>query len=350
MRFIHGCYVYSHKLAGRVQLNQTRFDQFNVIYLMGYPIWSAEDFLYPSADVDVRLGGGYRYPSGDTGRALTPDFIDRAQRSGVKVLLCIQDGFFLPVCKDPAARQRFIESAVAFIQRHNYDGLEIDWEENVDVALHTDLMERLRARLNALQTPSRPLLLVTAVLAGKKYPPDLAQRLHRSVDWINVMTYDLGGALYGTAAVHNAGLDQFKHYAEPWAAVFGPQKICLGLANYGYLYRGLRPGQKISGSLRSVGRSLHYNELPPLLAAGWREAFDRAAMAPYYFSPSGNDFATMDNAQSLRAKMDWLVPRGYRGVFWWEFQCDFQYAPLGSAAAIHPLIDPVEQQLRAAID
>lgn len=342
--FIHGCYVYAYKLQGRVQLNQTRFDRFNVIYLLGYPIWKAEDFLYPSGDLAVRLGGGYQYPAGDKGRALAPEFIQRAQSAGVKVLLAVQDGEFLPVCQNSAARARFVQHICDFVVRHGYDGLDIDWEEQFDLELHLELMQQFRERLDQIGS-GRRLMLTTAILAGKRYPSAQASRLAGLVDWVNVMTYDLGGALYGERAFHNAGLDQVAKYAQQWS-IFPPQKICLGLANYGYLYRGISPNQRLTaGALRAVGRSLSYNDLLALLAAGWQESFDPMAMAPYYFSPDGQDFATMENARSLQAKMDWIIPRGYRGVFWWEFQSDFRYASAGQMAT-HPLIDVVEQIIR----
>lgn len=347
MNFIHAAYVHDHKLQSRTQLDQIRYDQFNVIYLIAYPAWRTESFKFSTpAQIAARFGADHTYPAGESGEALVPDFIDRAHRSGVKVLLCIQDGDFLNLCKDAPKRDLFIRCVTDFIKKYNYDGLEIDWENDLDLYLHADLMARFRRCLDDIKGPSGRLYLTTAILPGKKYTPDLASRLVKSVDWVNVMTYDFGGGLYGTVPTHNTDLTRFKKYAANWA-VFSSKKLCLGLANYGYQYRGIKPGQTSPVKLNTIGQSLDYNELLPLLNNGWRETFDTKAMAPYYFSPNGKDFATIDNAQSLRAKMDWLLPQKYRGVFWWEFSNDFQYAPPGKKAATHPLIDPVEAKIRA---
>jgi chitinase len=349
MNFIHATYVHDHKLQSRTQLDQIRYDQFNVIYLIAYPAWKVESFKFSSpAQIAARFGADHTYPTGESGEALVPDFIDRAQRSGAKVLLCIQDGDFLNLCNDAANRDLFIRCVTDFIKKHNYDGLEIDWENDLDLYLHADLMARFRKSLNGIKGPSGKLYLTTAILPGKKYTPDLASRLVKSVDWVNVMTYDFGGGLYGTVPTHNTDLNRFKKYAANWA-VFSSKNLCLGLANYGYRYHGIKPGQTSPTPLKNIGQSFYYNELPPLLADGWRESFDTKAMAPYYFSPDGKDFATIDNAQSLRAKMDWLMPQKYHGVFWWEFSNDFQYAAPGKKAATHPLIDPVESKIRATI-
>lgn len=346
MKFVHSAYVYAYKLQSRTQLDQIRYDQFNVIYLIAYPAWKVESFKFSTpAQIAARFGADHAYPEGESGLAMVPDFIDRAHRSGVKVLLCIQDGDFMNLCLDAPKRDLFIRCVTDFIKKYGYDGLEIDWEKDLDLYLHADLMARFRKSLNGIQNPSGKLYLTTAILPGKRYTSQLASQLVKSVDWVNVMTYDFGGGLYGDTPTHNTDLNRFKKTAANWA-VFSPKNLCLGLANYGYMYRGIKPGQTSPVKLANIGQSLSYNDLLPLLSSGWRERFDSKAMSPYYFSPDGKNFATIDNNQSLRAKMDWLMPQKYRGVFWWEFTNDFQYAAPGKKAATHPLIDPVEAQIR----
>ena len=53
---------------------------------------------------------------------------------GVKVMIAIggwndsKDAKYSRLVNDPAARQRFISAALAFIDEHNFDGLDLDWE------------------------------------------------------------------------------------------------------------------------------------------------------------------------------------------------------------------------------
>ena len=66
---------------------------------------------------------------------------------------------------------------------------------------------------------------------------------------------------------------------EHWK-VFDKRKLCLGLANYGFYYKGLKPGQKADGPLRDYGSYITYKEFLPRLANGWTEEYDPAARCP----------------------------------------------------------------------
>ena len=350
MSFIHGCYVYAHKLQSRQQLEQIRFDQFNVLYLIAAPKWTAADFAGTGSVAFNKYVAADIYPAGDTGMALAPAFIELAHQNKVKVLLCLQDREFLAVAADTQKQRNFIAAMTTLVKKYDYDGIEVDWEEDFDMALHAEMMANFRRSLNVLgneSSPARHYYLSTAILAGKKYTPAIAASLSQSVDWINVMTYDLGGALYGSTPSHNAALNRVKKYLANWS-VFNPGKICVGLAGYGYLYQGIAPGRKSAVPLKQIGRSIYYNQLSSLLSAGWKESYDAAAGASYYISPDGRSFATLDDNRSIDRKMDWILPRHYRGVFWWEFHCDAIMPASGDVPIRHLLIDPVESRIRAA--
>jgi chitinase len=350
MSFIHGCYVYAHKLQSRRMLEQIRFDQFNVLYLIAAPKWTAADFAGTGSIAFNKYVTNDIYPAGDTGMALAPAFIDLAHQNKVRVLLCLQDREFLAVAANPQKQKNFIATMTALVKKYGYDGIEVDWEEDFDMALHAELMSNFRRRLNVLgseSSPAKHYYLATAILAGKQYKPAIAASLSRSADWINVMTYDLGGALYGNTPSHNASLSRVKKYLANWS-VFDSSKICVGLAGYGYLYQGITPGRKSAVPLRQIGRSVYYNQLSSLLSVGWKESYDAAAEASYYISPDGRSFATLDDNRSIDRKMDWILTRRYRGVFWWEFHCDAIMPTSDDAQIRHSLIDPVESRIRAA--
>jgi len=120
------------------------------------------------------------------------------------------------------------------------------------------------------------------------------------------------------------------------------------LAGYGYLYRGLTPGQPCSVPLRQKGRSIAYSELPRLLASGWKETYDPTAEASYYFSPDRRAFATIDNPASIKRKMEWVLASQFRGVFWWEYHHDYLPPDRSNAAPRHPLIEAASRALRAS--
>ncbi len=346
MSFIHGCYVHGRRIGDINQLRQSRLDQFNILYLIAGPDWKPTDFDLSSSEAIQKLVTNHTYPAGQSGIAMAPELLRRAHKSGVKTLLSIQDGEFLPLAQNPHRRTCFARVMTAFVKKYGFDGIEIDWESDFDLPLHAALMADIRKTLHEQsRSTSRYYYLATALMAGKKYSADLAGRLSRSVDWINIMTYDIGGGTWGTTPSHNTPLNRIKELMNNWS-VFPPGKVCIGLANYGYYYQGIQPGQKSSVPLRSIGRSIYHNQMAALLAAGWTESFDNKAFAPYYFSPDRRDFVSIDNTVSLDHKMWWISQRGYRGVFWWEFHCDLVPAAPGQRYAEHPLIDHVETKIR----
>jgi chitinase len=342
MSFIHACYIYAWKLQSRQFLEQIRFDQFNVIYLIAVPRWTADDFTGTGAVGFNKFVAADIYPAGDKGMSLVPELIDLAHQYKVKVLLCLQDRDFPNVVKNNKTRDNFVNTMTALVKKYDYDGIEVDWEEELDLTIHLNLMAAFRNRLNE-SAGGKYRYLTTAILAGKKYSAGGAAKLSRLVDWVNVMTYDLGGALYGEKATHNASPVGVKKILANWSA-FSPNKICVGLPNYGYIYRNLKPGQKCYRPITDFGQSIYYNQLPSMMSSGWKESYDSAAGASYYYSPDGKGFITIDNTLSIGRKMDLVTAGRYRGVFWWEFYCDLTEP--GQGQFNHLLIDPVETRIR----
>ncbi len=178
--------------------------------------------------------------------------------------------YFSPIAADPAKRATLVSSCIAMMQQYDFDGLDIDWEfpggggrfdnvnapdhENVDGPNLALLLQELRAGLTAAGTDSAgdPYLLTIAVNAGQ----DKIERLpladiHPSLDYIQLMTYDLNGG-WSNMPAHNAPLyanpndprvindeDYVKNYNSAYAVqafVDGgvpTSKLVLGLAFYG---------------------------------------------------------------------------------------------------------------------
>ncbi|MEB3374916.1 glycosyl hydrolase family 18 protein [Bacteroides sp. CR5/BHMF/2] len=70
-------------------------------------------------------------------------------------------------------------------------------------------------------------------IPGKSMTKELADKLVANVDWINIMTYDMGGGIWGNIPKHNTPLDKIKKELAHWE-VFDRDKLCIGLANYGW--------------------------------------------------------------------------------------------------------------------
>ena len=346
---LHAAYLVGSRIRDRAELEDLARSPFQLLYVVAQPNWATSDFDLPKEQAVERLVTRHAYPKGDSGSALVPALIEQAHRRGTRVLLCVQDterGDFATVAARAPRRACFSRTMAAFVRKYGYDGLDLDWEQNVDIANHVQLMADLRQALTAAAPKGRRYTLTTALQTYRAFTVDQARQLCASADWLNLLTYDLGGGYWGRSATHNTPLDGMQTTLKKWR-VFPPNKICIGLAGYGYLYRGLAPGQPCSVPLRQKGRSIAYSELPKLVASGWKEAYDPAAQMSYYFSPDRRDFATIDNPASVKRKMAWILDQRFRGVFWWEYHHDYLPPDRAHPAPRHPLSEAAASAIRA---
>ncbi len=342
---LHAIYLVGKRIKSRRQLARTDYSKYDFIYLIAGPKWEAKDFESSADDVMKKLVLDHSYPDGASGSALVSELIAHAHKNNVKVLISLPGTEqFNPVARDDKKRVTFARVMAAFVEKYGYDGIEIDWERTVDLELHTKLMIELRQALEGLrQNDGQEYFLTTALTmrTGEGYTPVMAEKVCKSVDWVNIMAYDLGGGIWADTASHNTPFDKIKKLLKGWEK-FPNEKLCIGLANYGFIYKGISPGEKIDGNLKEKGRYFSYTELPALLEQGWTESYDKKADVPYYFSPDKKNFVTIENALSLNKKVEWVKQEKYRGVFWWEFHYDLFPTDDNEKYDRHPLVDSIK--------
>uniref|UniRef100_A0A914Z8Q6 GH18 domain-containing protein n=1 Tax=Panagrolaimus superbus TaxID=310955 RepID=A0A914Z8Q6_9BILA len=88
-------------------------------------------------------------------------------------------------------RKKFAKSAIDFINKYNFDGIDIDWEypESGDKDNFAKLLKDLKAVSNKK--------LVTIATASDSVKIDAGYdvpEIAKSVDFVNVMTYDFHGS------------------------------------------------------------------------------------------------------------------------------------------------------------
>src|SRR5438270_9014679 len=74
-----------------------------------------------------------------------------AKPTGKQVLVCIKDNdshlSALAQSTSPAMIATFVSNIASFLNTNQYDGVDIDWEQNVNVTQYNDLLTRLRTAM-----------------------------------------------------------------------------------------------------------------------------------------------------------------------------------------------------------
>ena len=256
---------------------------------------------------------------------------------------------FSDMAADGAARSRFIASALALLERHKLDGIDIDWEypTGIGVPCTADrTCQRPEDKRNFI-TLARELrrafgerhLITIAAGADEKFLAEAGgngkwlAELAPSLDWINLMTYDYHGS-WERVANFNAPLDAVEaSVARVLAIGIAPSKITLGMPFYGKGWTGCAPGPSGDGwgqpctglSKGSADETFDFAYLADrgyLSDPSFAHHRDRAARVPYLYNAATGEFITYDDERSIAEKAALVERMGLRGAMFWELDAD----------------------------
>ena len=253
--------------------------------------------------------------------------------------------------------QVFIDHAVKFLRKWEFDGLDLDWEypgrkdrggsvpedKQRFTYLCQELLDAFKAE--AAQT-GKPRLLLTAAVAAGFDTIDVAyevDKLGKLLDILNLMTYDLHGNWDKVTGHHTAMLgdpsitdEKYKKYTVPFAAQywidkgFPANKIALGLATYGRAFRLKDSSNNGLGApkadwqnppkgqyTREAGFLAYYE----ICKMGLQVVQKNAVKAPYGYKDTG--WVGYDNQESLKYKIDTVIKaKGLMGAMFWALDLD----------------------------
>ncbi|HTA88385.1 MAG TPA: glycoside hydrolase family 18 protein [Polyangiaceae bacterium] len=245
------------------------------------------------------------------------------------------------------SRERFANSAVEFMLRHGFDGVDLDWEypcstlagikaRPEDRENFSALLRVLRQKLDAQSATdgrgaSERYLLSIATGAAPAHLEgvDIAA-VAPELDFIGLMTYDLYNG-WSTRAGHHANLfcssldpegDSAAKAVDLFVQAGAPEaKLLLGAAFYGRGMSGvgaendglMQPSTPGSNFTRS------YDEIVRALAESnqWARHWDEQAQAPFLYD--GASFLSYEDEESLRSKARYIRERGLGGAMFWEY-------------------------------
>lgn len=243
------------------------------------------------------------------------------------------------------ARVYFAKTAVSYVRRYGFDGVDLDWEyptssegqiksrpedkENFNL-----LLRELRNQLNHAGEKDGKYYLLTIASGALPYQADYfdLKTLSEWTDFINVMTYDLYNG-FSTMTGHHTGLygsDSDLSVPSTKEAVdlylgrsVPPSKLVVGCAFYG---RGwdVKDGRNcgLHAPVASECQAYSYQSLVAdyINKNGFTRYWDDFCKAPYLWN--GRHYIGYDDPESLKHKAEFIKSRGLRGAMFWEYSQD----------------------------
>lgn len=220
------------------------------------------------------------------------------------------------ILQDTAVQERLLDAVQAVLEEKEYYGLDIDFEyvyEN-ERELYNAFLERVAARFRPLgyRLTSAVAPKLSGEQQGRLYTAHDYAAHGRLMDAVIVMTYEWG-YLYGPPLpVSPIGpVEQVIAYA---ASVMPPEKILMGMPNYGYdwtlPYQEGVPARSITNQQAlSIARQ-----------HGANIQYDEEAQAPFftYYDAQGREHIVwFEDARSDLARLRLVEEYGLAGVSYW---------------------------------
>lgn len=275
-------------------------------------------------------------------------------------------GNFSDMALSKQSRALFIASVVDFIDRHQLDGLDIDWEypgqigagnrfRAEDEQNYTSLLKELRHRFDKQEKKlHRHLFLTIAAGASSDFLAHTQMnKVQKYVDTVNLMAYDYYVPSFDKVTGNHAPLftnpadpkkisvdssaQEFEHAGVPAA------KLVVGVPFYGHVWgqvedtdHGLfRPGKPVPNAFANYG-----NISSSMLNKGFTRYWDPLASVPYLYSPEMKIFVSYEDSESLMLKCKYVLNHKLGGIMFWDYSSD----PSGI------LLDTIDRELWRSSD
>lgn len=237
-----------------------------------------------------------------------------------------------------ASRDKFAKSALAMLQQHRLDGIDLDWEypgqpgpgikfRPEDKQNFTALLRAIREQLDALSDAQGRkgydrYLLTIASAGGPYFRHTEMDKLHHDLDFINVMTYDFTGN-WSKETGHHSGLYPTTEafVRQHLEAGIPSRKIVVGVAFWGKSWiTTTTANHGLGQTVEKYDGDYSWSRLAGL--PGVKRYWDEAAAAPYLWDETARRFISYDDPESLRRKAEFIRFHRLGGAMYWEHSHD----------------------------
>lgn len=296
---------YAYPFISRFVLEQS-LPYLSDLYIFSYGFTTAGELIPPWAD--------------------DSDLISGAKAAGTAPILTLTpfgpDGQFsnyliTTVINNPEAVDRLIANLEAVVLEKGFEGVDIDFEFILatDRLAFVDFVRRVREAINALGYPVSVALApkVSDDQPGLLYEGKDYALLGEAADYVLLMTYEWGYKYGPPLAV--APLNQVRRVVEYALTRIPPEKIHLGIPNYGYDWplpyeRGITVARTI-GNIEAVRLAVDH---------GVPIEFDEPSASPFFFYEEDGlqHEVWFEDVRSMEAKFSLVNEYGLRGIGIWQ--------------------------------
>uniref|UniRef100_A0AC35GJY4 Chitinase n=1 Tax=Panagrolaimus sp. PS1159 TaxID=55785 RepID=A0AC35GJY4_9BILA len=283
----------------------------------------------------------------------------KEKQPGLKVIVSVGGwsagtAIFKQMASNDGNRKKFAQSAADFINKYNFDGIDVDWEhpdagdKDNFVAMLKDLKDALKGKLVTIATTA-----ASEKIDSSFNVPEVA----KNIDFMNVMTYDFHGA-WESKTGQNSPLyvpqgdtskfsvsDAMNHWAKKGMP---KEKLIVGIALYG---RGWALDDPSNTGIGSPGKAAPQREFTredgiasyyEICQLGGTRKWDDVQKVPYMVKD--NLWFGYDDSDSIKEKINWLKQNGFGGAFVWTLDFD-DFKGVCPGGTKYPLLNTIKNEL-----